>query len=129
MRSTSRRASLSVSMHFGAIGMLLTMLLWLVAYHGDDLKHAVERAFWPAMTAFVRASSRNAGTKAGMAAWKGRSTVGGSPVRRDSHSSRRAAHGSSSAALRAGRKLAANATASSSAAAPPIVSGSYAFTP
>ena len=39
-------------------------------------RNAVEQAFLPAMTAFIRASSRNAGTNAGMAASKGCSTVG-----------------------------------------------------
>src|ERR1700680_2082842 len=37
---------------------------------------AVERAFKPAMTAFLRAFCRNDGTNAGMAALKGRSTLG-----------------------------------------------------
>jgi len=37
---------------------------------------AVEQAFLPAMTAFLRAFSGDAGTKAGMAALKGRSTFG-----------------------------------------------------
>jgi hypothetical protein len=39
-------------------------------------RNAVEQAFLPAMTAFLRAFRRNAGTKAGMAASKGRSTFG-----------------------------------------------------
>ena len=37
----------------------------------------MEQAFLPAMTAFLRAFLRNAGTKAGMAASKGRSTFEG----------------------------------------------------
>jgi hypothetical protein len=40
----------------------------------------VEQAFLPAMTAFLRAFSGDAGTNAGMAALKGRSTVGATGI-------------------------------------------------
>jgi hypothetical protein len=42
-------------------------------------QHVAGEAFLAAMTAFLRAFCRNAGTKAGMAASKGRSTFGRRP--------------------------------------------------